>query len=136
VFVGAAGCLEEQQFNKDSMKAAMTKENHGAAEAAQKPERQYVIPEVNIFETREGYVLEAEMPGVSKDGLEVTLDNNELTLVGHRRQPPGPGNALVRESRNVISAGCLNWTLRLTRRWSARGWSRACSRSHCRSQNG
>jgi len=99
--VGAAGCLEEQQFNKDSMKAAMTKENQGAAEAAQKPERQYVIPEVNIFETREGYVLEAEMPGVSKDGLEVTLDNNELTLVGHRRQPPGPGNALVRESRNA-----------------------------------
>ena len=29
----------------------------------------YVAPNVNIFETPEGYVLQAEMPGVAKDGL-------------------------------------------------------------------
>jgi HSP20 family protein len=34
----------------------------------------YVTPEVNIFETKDGYVLEAEMPGVNKDGLEITLE--------------------------------------------------------------
>ena len=29
-------------------------------------------PEVNIFETPEGYLLEGEMPGVTRDGLEIT----------------------------------------------------------------
>ena len=31
--------------------------------------RQFVTPVVNIFETKDGYALEAEMPGVNKDGL-------------------------------------------------------------------
>ena len=47
-------------------------------------ERDYVAPEVNIFETTESYILEADMPGVSKDGLEILLEGNSLTLVGHR----------------------------------------------------
>src|SRR5580765_379688 len=34
----------------------------------------YVSPQVNIFETKDGYVLEAEMPGVNKEGLEITLE--------------------------------------------------------------
>ena len=54
-------------------------------------------PEVNIYETKEGYVLEAEMPGVSKEGLEITLENNEITLVGHRKSEVVTGAPLFRE---------------------------------------
>jgi len=54
---------------------------------------------VNIFETKDGYVLEAEMPGVNKQGLEITLENNELTLVGHRDNESFPGEPLFRERR-------------------------------------
>ena len=54
----------------------------------------YVTPEVNIFETKEGYVLEAEMPGVGKDGLEVTLEDHELTIVGRRNVQPPQGEPL------------------------------------------
>jgi len=62
-------------------------------------ERNYLAPEVNIFETKDGFVLEAEMPGVNKDGLEVTLEGNTLTLVGHRNDE-FPGSELVyRESK-------------------------------------
>jgi HSP20 family protein len=43
-----------------------------------------LLPEVNVYETTEGYVLEADMPGVRRDGLEVILEHNELTIVGHR----------------------------------------------------
>jgi HSP20 family protein len=57
----------------------------------------FVTPEVNIFETQEGYVVEAEMPGVSKDGLEVTLEGNELTLVGHKNRVDEAGEPLLRE---------------------------------------
>src|SRR3954469_69118 len=63
--------------------------------------QEYVAPEVNIFETKDGYVLEAEMPGVGKKGLEITLEGNELTLVGHRNPETEPGQPLFRERHAV-----------------------------------
>ena len=62
-----------------------------------RPEREYVSPEVNIYETRDGYVLEAEMPGVSKEGLEITLQGSEITIVGHRPNEVAAGAPLFRE---------------------------------------
>ena len=61
----------------------------------------FVSPEVNIFETKDGYILEAEMPGVGKEGLEVTLEGNEVTLVGQRQTEPIDGEALLRETQNA-----------------------------------
>lgn len=49
-------------------------------------EREYVVPEVNIFETNESYILEADMPGVAKEGLEIELEGNTLTITGRREQ--------------------------------------------------
>ena len=61
-------------------------------------ERGYLVPPVNIVETKDRFVLEAEMPGVSKEGLEVLLEGNELTIVG-RRQTEVPGaEPVYRES--------------------------------------
>jgi HSP20 family protein len=65
------------------------------------PERRFVAPEVNIFETKDEYVLEAEMPGVTKDGLEITLEANVLTIVGHRSDAAPAGEPVYRESRPV-----------------------------------
>jgi len=79
------------------MKAIVQKEPRTTPE----PQREFVTPEVNIFEANEGYVLEAEMPGVNKDGLEITLEGPELTLIGHRSVEPLSGQALFRESQNV-----------------------------------
>jgi HSP20 family protein len=62
---------------------------------------EFVAPEVNIFETKDGYSLEAEMPGVNKQGLEVTLEGNEITIVGHRQVEPLTGQAVFRESREA-----------------------------------
>jgi len=59
--------------------------------------RESLAPRVNIVETPDGYVLEAEMPGVNKEGLDISLDNNVLTIVG-RRQPDLPATLLHRES--------------------------------------
>jgi HSP20 family protein len=68
---------------------------------APQPNRQteYVAPEVNIFETKDGYVVEAEMPGVNKDGLEITVEGNELTIIGHRTPDQALGQPLFRERR-------------------------------------
>jgi len=58
---------------------------------------QYVAPEVNLYETKEGYVLQAEMPGVNRQGLEITLEGNEITLVGRRNTEVEKGEVLFRE---------------------------------------
>lgn len=59
----------------------------------------YVSPDVNIFENKDGYVLEAEMPGVNKEGLEITLENNQMTIVGRRQPENLNADVLYRESR-------------------------------------
>jgi HSP20 family protein len=59
----------------------------------------YLTPLANILETNDGYVLEAEMPGVTKDGLEITVENGGLTIVGHRAPVETRGREMYRESR-------------------------------------
>src|ERR1051326_8973094 len=65
---------------------------------SQQPQRRFVSPRVNITETKDGYVLEAEMPGVNKGGLEILLENNELTLVGHKQDDVNNLQLVYRES--------------------------------------
>jgi HSP20 family protein len=79
------------------MNATLQKESRTTNERA----AEFVSPEVNIYETQDGYVLEAEMPGVSKDGLEITLEGTEITITGHRRVAPLPGEALFHESHDL-----------------------------------
>lgn len=50
----------------------------------------YQLPAVDIYETEDGYTLEADMPGVTRDGLEIYLDQNELTLLGRRTRATYP----------------------------------------------
>ena len=57
-----------------------------------------VSPAVNILENKDGYVIEAEMPGVNKDGLEITVEDNELTILGRRAKNGFNGDTLYRES--------------------------------------
>lgn len=79
------------------MKATMQDKPRVSENSPSAQKIDYVVPEVNIFETKDGYVLEAEMPGVSKDGLAITLEGNEMTLVGHRTREGVSGTALFRE---------------------------------------
>ena len=60
--------------------------------------RAYLSPRVDITETKDAYVLEAEMPGVTKEGLEILLENNELTLMGRRQNEKIEAELVYRES--------------------------------------
>ena len=42
----------------------------------------YVTPPVDIYETTEGLVVLADLPGVARDGLDVRVENNLLTIRG------------------------------------------------------
>ena len=58
----------------------------------------WIQPQVNIVETPNGYSLEAEMPGVGKDGLEVLLEGTELTIIGRKSAESLGAQLLYRES--------------------------------------
>lgn len=64
------------------MNAVCTPETGAPAEVERV---EYQSPDVNIYETAEGYTLEADLPGVNKSGLELSLDQNTLTITGRRR---------------------------------------------------
>ena len=57
------------------------------------------LPPANIREEHDAYLLELEMPGVAKGGIEVTVENNQLTIVGHRVDTEPQGEVVYRESR-------------------------------------
>jgi HSP20 family molecular chaperone IbpA len=59
-------------------------------------QERYVAPPVDIYETRDGLVVLADLPGVAKDALDIRVDNNVLTIRGHARHAV-PGELTYRE---------------------------------------
>ena len=60
---------------------------------------QFVAPSASVVENKDGYTLQVEMPGVNKEGLEISVENNEITITGRRSLPSVEGTILHRESR-------------------------------------
>jgi HSP20 family protein len=61
----------------------------------------YLTPLANIVESSDGYLLQAEMPGVTKEGLEITVENGELVIFGRRHATETRGREVYRESRGL-----------------------------------
>ena len=80
------------------MNSVTTQENRPVREQQGQPRRGWILPQVNIVEGKDGYVLEAEMPGVNKAGLEILLEGNELTIVGRRNIDVPNAQLIYRES--------------------------------------
>ena len=76
----------------------LTTENNGRTTTQRENER-FITPPASVNETADGYLLELEMPGVSKNGLEISIENNELSIIGRRSNSPIEGTLLHRESR-------------------------------------
>ena len=79
-----------------------------AAPEAQKPtttestrnHERYIAPPVDIYETRDGLVVLADLPGVAQEALDVRVDNNVLTIRGHARHAIA-GDIIYREHELV-----------------------------------
>ena len=76
----------------------LVRENSGNA-ATRRESEKFITPPTSVSETTDGYLLELEMPGVSKDGLEISIENNELSIIGRRSNPAIEGTPVHRESR-------------------------------------
>jgi HSP20 family protein len=76
----------------------LTRETRGS-DRGQQAEQQFITPPASVTEIGDGYMLEIEMPGVKKDGLEISFENNDLTIIGRRSLPAVEGTLIHRESR-------------------------------------
>jgi len=59
-------------------------------------QERYITPPVDIHETADGLVVKADLPGVSKEGLDVRVENNLLTIRG-KAAHAAPGDPIYRE---------------------------------------
>lgn len=61
-----------------------------------------VKPVFEIKETAEAYAVTVQLPGVAKDGLEITAEDGQIRIVGRRAwQRPAGWTALYRETADA-----------------------------------
>ena len=110
-------------------------------EPASDAHRMLFHPSIDIYETEDGLVLYADLPGVSREGLDLQVQDNRLTLFGHiGRKHHDDGTVLHQEyqegdflrsfilsdevDHDRISARLTNGVLRLELPRAARGETR------------
>ncbi len=81
------------------METLVRENRREAGSNGHQPGEHFVAPMATVLENADGYTLEVEMPGVNKEGLEMWVENNELTIVGRRSLPTISGTLVHRESR-------------------------------------
>jgi HSP20 family protein len=62
-------------------------------------ERKFIVPACSIAEDSGLVAVKVEMPGVSKEGLEVRIEGNSLSIEGKRGSEERAGGFLVKERR-------------------------------------
>jgi HSP20 family protein len=55
---------------------------------AQNSAPQSFVPAVDVFEEQDRYVVRVDLPGVSRDQIEIVAENGVLTLKGERKAAP------------------------------------------------
>jgi HSP20 family molecular chaperone IbpA len=59
-------------------------------------------PPIDIFETEEGLVLRADLPGVTIEGLDLQILDNRLTLFGHVESQTPPEATLLHQEYHAF----------------------------------
>jgi len=56
-----------------------------SAQSAERTDDASMSPKVDIYETENSYVLNAELPGLKKEDIKIDLNDNTLTLKGEKK---------------------------------------------------
>jgi HSP20 family protein len=59
------------------------------------PHREAWAPAVDVYETRDSYVVTAEVPGLTRDQIDVELEAERLTIRGQRADRGATSGAIV-----------------------------------------
>jgi len=66
----------------------------------ERTDRKMIVPPALIRENESEVIAQLEMPGVTKEGLEIKIDGHTLTINGKRSDETPNGKYLIRERRN------------------------------------
>ena len=85
----------------------VTKTEEQAVQTAQAPETETTyVPDVDISENNECIRLVADMPGVDQKSVDVTVENNVLTVEGHAQvEAPRGTSWSARSTASASTAG-------------------------------
>jgi HSP20 family protein len=76
--------------------AARSQQSKSASREETRSQEQYVTPPVDIYETQEGLIVKADLPGVAKDSMDIRVENNLLTMSASAAHV-APGDPIYRE---------------------------------------
>lgn len=82
--------MTEQELKIQEKKAAQLNDERTKNEL-------YFAPHVDIYETEQEVAVIADMPGVTVDGIDLSLEDNILTIQGHRPPQKQPGRVILEE---------------------------------------
>jgi HSP20 family protein len=68
----------------------------GEKSLATRDETRYMVPPVDIYETEDALAVVVDLPGVTKDGVDIRVEDNVLTIKGKADYNP-PANILLGE---------------------------------------
>lgn len=67
----------------------------GGRSASVRSDRAAAYPALNVWQDDDKFFVESELPGVSMDDLELTIQGNQLTIQGHRNKPEFAGQEVT-----------------------------------------
>jgi HSP20 family protein len=76
--------------------ATQAQQQPAANREGTRSQEQYVVPPVDIYETGEGLIVNADLPGVAKENMDIRVENNLLTIRG-KAAHLAPGEPIYRE---------------------------------------
>jgi HSP20 family protein len=76
--------------------AARAQDRAPSSREETRSQEQYITPPVDIYETADGLVVKADLPGVAKEGLDIRVENSLLTIRG-KAAHAAPGDPVYRE---------------------------------------
>ena len=82
-------------MGEHELKVQQKKEVEQKAETTNR--EKYFIPAVDIFESETDVTVIAEMPGVTAEGIEITLEDDVLIMKGKKELEVGTGRILLQE---------------------------------------
>lgn len=95
---GTAEAKTEKQQSQDQAQRQRPAAQRADGKPQQSVDERFTTPAANIYATDNEYILELEMPGVDKAGLEVLIDGNELIITGKRAKDIPEGELSYCES--------------------------------------
>jgi HSP20 family protein len=68
-------------------------------------------PDVDILETKDDLVISAELPGLKKEDLSLTLEDHTLTLRGEKKRKPADEDEDYQLNERTFGKFCRSFTM-------------------------